>query len=149
MSKVKAGLLLKGLLFIFCFSIQAAEIGPFTVVQLDEFEWDEIDTGIQRKNVFGSPDEAGFYVYRVRFPEGGSTTPHFHSMDRHVTVVEGTWYAGGDASHDMSRATPISPGGYMIHPAGAVHFDGAVDGPVVVEIKGIGPVTTTQVDTGP
>lgn len=149
MLKINTGLLLKSLLLVFCFSSQAAEVGPFTVVQLDEFEWDENDTGIQRKNVFGSPDEAGFYVYRVRFPKGGSTTPHFHSMDRHVTVIEGTWYAGSDASHDMSRATPIKAGGYMIHPAGAVHFDGAVDGPVVVEIKGIGPVTTTQVDTVP
>ncbi len=145
MLKVKTGLLLKLLLLVFCFSSLAAETDSFTIVQLDEFEWDENATGIQRKNVFSSPDEEGFYVYRVRFPAGGSTMPHFHSMDRHVTVVEGTWYAGGDASHDMSRATPISAGGYMIHPAGAVHFDGAVDGPVVVEIKGIGPVTTTEV----
>jgi len=146
MFKVKTNLLLKIILVVVCFSSLAAETDSFTIVQLDEFEWEENDTGIQRKNVFSSPEGEGFYVYRVRFPAGGSTMPHFHSMDRHVTVVEGTWYAGGDASHDMSIATPISPGGYMIHPAGAVHFDGAVDGPVVVEIKGIGPVTTTEVE---
>ena len=69
MFKVNTGLLLKGLLLVFCFSSQAAEVGPFTVVQLYEFELDENATGIQRKNVFGSPDEAGFYVYRVRLPE--------------------------------------------------------------------------------
>jgi hypothetical protein len=30
----------------------------------------------------------------------------------------------------------------MMHPAGAVHYDGARDEEVIVEIKGIGPVTT-------
>ena len=71
-------------------------------------------------------------------------------MDRHVTVVEGTWYAGSDASHYMSRATPITPGGFMIHPAGAVHFDGANhEAPVIVEIRGMGPVVTEAVAISP
>lgn len=149
MFRLKTRLLSMLLLFVVGLCSFAAEVGPFTVVQLDEFEWDEDSTEIQRVNVFNSQQEEGFYVYRVRFPEGSSTTPHYHSIDRVVTVIEGTWYAGSDASHDMSKAIPITPGGYMIHPAGAVHFDGAVDGPVVVEIKGVGPVTTTQVDIVP
>jgi quercetin dioxygenase-like cupin family protein len=146
MFKVKTNLLLKFFLVVVCFSSLAADVGPFTVVQLVEFEWDENSTGIQRVNVFNSPQQEGLYVYRVRFPEGASTMPHYHSMDRIVTVIEGTWYAGSDASYDMSTATPITPGGYMIHPAEEIHFDGAVDGHVVVEIKGIGPVTTTDVE---
>ena len=149
MLRLKTCLLPTLLLLAVCFSSFAAEIGPFTVVPLDEFEWDENSSEIQRVDVYSSQDQEGFYVYRVRFPQGYTTTPHYHSMDRVVTVIEGTWYAGSDASHDISKATPITPGGYMIHPAGAVHFDGSVDGPVVVEIKGVGPVTTTQVDIVP
>ncbi|PCJ40150.1 MAG: hypothetical protein COA71_11615 [SAR86 cluster bacterium] len=145
MRKLKSNVLIKLLLVMVCSSSLAAE-RDFTIVQLDEFEWDENSTEIQRQNIYSSPDQEGFYVYRVRFPEGGSTMPHSHSMERHVTVIEGTWYAGADASHDMNRATPITPGGFMIHPPGAVHFDGAIDGYVVVEIKGIGPVTTTEVE---
>lgn len=149
MFKVKVNLLLKLLLLITCFSSYAAEIGPFTYMQADEIVWDENSTEVQRYNLYSSPEQEGFYVYRVRFPKGATTTPHFHSMERHITVVEGTWHAGTDASHDISTATPIETGGFMIHPAGAVHFDGSIDGPVVVEIKGIGPVTTTSVDIEP
>ncbi|MDG2090821.1 MAG: cupin domain-containing protein [Gammaproteobacteria bacterium] len=146
MSKVTTKLILKCLLVVVCFSSFAAEIGPFTYVQAEDIDWDENSSEIQRINLLGAQDQEGFYVYRVRFPRGITTEPHFHSMERHVTVLEGTWYAGTDASHDISKATPITAGGYMIHPAGAVHFDGSVDGPVVVEIKGIGPVTTTSVE---
>ena len=146
MFKVKINLIIKSLLFIACFSSFAAEIGPFTYRQADEIVWDESSTEIQRQNLYGSQDQEGLYVYRARFPNGVIGRPHFHSMERHITVIEGTWYAGTDASYDINNATPISAGGFMIHPAGAVHFDGSLDGPVVVEIKGIGPVTTTYVD---
>ncbi len=145
MLKVKFNVLLKCLLALFCFSSFAAEIGQFTYMQLNDIVWDENSTEVQRRNIYSSPEEEGFYVYRVRFPAGVTTTPHYHSMERHITVVEGTWYAGTDASHDLSKAIPIPAGGFMIHPAGAVHFDGSTDAPVIVEIKGIGPVTTTQV----
>lgn len=147
MLKLKSGLLIKLLLIIVSFNSFAAEIGSFTYMQADEIVWDENSTEIQRKYLYGSPDQEGLYVYRARFPNGVIGRPHSHSMERHITVIEGTWYAGTDASYDVSKATPIPVGGFMIHPAGAVHFDGSLDGPVVVEIKGIGPVTTTYVDT--
>ena len=75
--------------------------------------------------------------------------PHFHSTDRFITVIEGVWHAGTDASHDMTRTTAIPAGGYMMHPAGATHYDGSRGGPVVVEIRGMGPVETTGVEIAP
>jgi len=33
----------------------------------------------------------------------------------------------------------------VLHPAGAVHQDGARDEPVIVEIRGMGPVSTDYV----
>ena len=41
---------------------------------------------------------------------------------------------------------PMKAGSVLKHPAGAYHYDGAKDEEVVVQIVGIGPVTTTQVD---
>ena len=35
----------------------------------------------------------------------------------------------------------------MFHPAGAVHYDGSRGDPVVVEIRGFGPVQTIGVET--
>ncbi len=65
--------------------------------------------------------------------------PHYHPTDRYVTVISGTWWAGTSADGDKSKTVPLTAGSYMIHPAGAVHFDGAKDVEAIVEIKGIGP----------
>jgi len=121
----------------------------FVIIQLDDIEWDESLEEVQRRVIYGDPNQEGLYIMRVRFWPGGSSEPHFHSTDRFVTVIEGTWYAGTDASHDMERTTAIPQGGFMIHPAGAVHYDGSRGGPVVVEIRGFGPVTTEYVDIMP
>lgn len=128
----------------------AAELtGGFEIVQLADMSWDESSDRVQQKVLYGNPAEEGLYIIRVRFPAGGTSRPHFHSQDRFVTVIEGTWNAGIDASHDMTTTTPIPAGGYMMHPAGAVHYDGSRGGPVVVEIRGFGPVSTTGVDIQP
>lgn len=118
----------------------------FVIVQLADMEWDESSDRTQQRVLYGDPSKEGLYILRVRFPAGGTSTPHYHTQDRFVTVIEGVWNAGTDASHDMSKTTPISAGGFMMHPAGAVHYDGSRGGPVVVEIRGMGPVSTEQVE---
>ena len=120
--------------------------GGFIVVQPEDIQWDESASRLQSHILHGNPSEAGLYIMRVRFPDGGSSSPHYHSQDRFITVIEGVWHAGTDASHDMTRTTPIPAGGFMIHPAGAIHYDGSRGGPVVVEIRGLGPVETIRVD---
>lgn len=125
----------------------AAEPGSgFVIVQAEDIVWDESSDGLQARILHGNPAEEGLYIMRVRFPDGGSSSPHYHTRDRFITVIEGVWHAGTDASHDMTRTTPIPAGGFMMHPAGAVHYDGSRGGPVVVEIRGIGPVETVRVE---
>jgi len=116
----------------------------FVVLQKSDFDWQ--DNGrIQVKRLHGNPSEEGLYIMRIRFPAGQSSRPHYHSQDRFITVIDGTWYAGTTSEHDMDNTVAIPAGGFMKHPAGAVHFDGAKDEAVVVEIRGMGPVTTTRV----
>lgn len=117
----------------------------FVIVQLADLEWDETSDRTQTKVLYGDPSQEGLYVIRVRFPPGGTSSPHYHTQDRFVTVIEGVWNAGVDASHDMTKTTPIPAGGFMMHPAGAVHYDGSRGGAVVVEIRGMGPVSTEGV----
>jgi quercetin dioxygenase-like cupin family protein len=100
---------------------------------------------VQITLVAGNPEEEGFYLLRARFGPGVFSSPHYHSTDRHVTVIKGTWYTGTDASFDRDKTVPLGPGSYMMHPAGAVHYDGAKDEEVIVEIKGIGPATTVRI----
>ena len=122
----------------------------FEVIQADEFDWDLNSTELQQIVIQGDPSKEGFYILRGRFPTGVTSLPHTHNQDRFVTVIEGTWYAGTDASHDINRTTRIPVGGYMKHPAGTVHFDGANhEAPVIVEIRGMGPVVTETVTITP
>jgi quercetin dioxygenase-like cupin family protein len=95
--------------------------------------------------VYGDRAKAGTYVMRVRFPAGVMDLPHSHTADRHVTVLEGTWYAGTGPDFDPASAAPLSAGSYMFHPAGGVHWDGAAgDEDAVVQIIGNGPVETRE-----
>ncbi len=115
----------------------------FIVIQASDLDWsgNEIKTHI----LHGNPSEAGLYIMRIRFPANTMSRPHIHDQDRFITVIEGTWYAGTDASYDPEKTVAIAAGGFMKHPAGAVHYDGAKDKPVIVEIRGMGPVKTTGV----
>lgn len=101
--------------------------------------------GPQQAVLFGDPSKPGVYVVRNRFPPGAHSNPHFHSQDRHVTVIKGTWWMGVGEELDFNKAMPMTAGSYVLHPAGAVHWDGAGDEEVIVQIVGIGPVETVPV----
>ena len=116
----------------------------FVIVQQADLDWGPDLTKIKTIALQGDPSAPGFYIIRIRFPAGNSSRPHSHDQDRFITVIEGTWYAGVGAEYDMSKTTAIKVGGFMKHPAGAVHFDGAKDDAVIVEIRGMGPVKTTS-----
>lgn len=117
----------------------------FVISQPGDELWQEIPglEGVGYVKVFGDSKQPGVYVVRVRFPAWTMTMPHTHSQDRLVAVVKGTWYVGTDRVFDASRTTPIGAGGYMLHPANGVHFDGAGADEVIVQITGMGPVSTT------
>jgi quercetin dioxygenase-like cupin family protein len=97
--------------------------------------------------LYGDPTKPGLYVVRNTFPPGRIGTPHFHTQDRHVTVLKGTWWVslGPESdSGDASKMVPMKAGSYVFHPANGHHFDGAKDEEAVVQIIGMGPVATTQ-----
>jgi hypothetical protein len=104
-------------------------------------------TGMQSVVLAGDPTRAGIYVIRNRFPPGVMSRPHFHNQDRFVTVIKGTWWTAVGADGDVynpDKTVPLAAGGFMKHPAGVHHYDGAKTEEVVVQIIGMGPVTTTQ-----
>jgi len=105
----------------------------------DDLVWEKRDDGPDVAVIAGDPTKEGFYVIRVRFAAGTSSAPHYHPNDRHVTVISGVWYTGTGSQVDWSKTVPLYPGSYMMHPGGAVHYDGAMEQEVIVEIKGMGP----------
>jgi quercetin dioxygenase-like cupin family protein len=113
----------------------------------EQAEWKDVPDGhgVQTAVIAGDPGKPGLYVVRVRFPPGIMSAPHFHPEDRHAVVLKGTWYTGTDDSWDPERTVGLRPGSYMKHPAGAIHYDGAKDEEVIVQITGYGPSGTTPV----
>ena len=96
--------------------------------------------------VFGDPAKPGLYAIRRRFKPGEMSRPHYHDKDRLVTVIKGTWYTGEGDVFDPAKTTAIKTGGFMLHPAGFHHWDGAKDQEVIVQIIGIGPVGTVSTE---
>jgi hypothetical protein len=96
--------------------------------------------------VFGDPAKPGLYAIRRRFKSGEMSRPHYHDKERLVTVIKGTWYTGEGDVYDPAKTTPVKTGGFMLHPAGMHHYDGAKDQEVIVQIIGIGPVQTVNTE---
>jgi hypothetical protein len=97
--------------------------------------------------VFGSASQTGFYITRNRFGPNQTSRPHYHTMDRWVTVIKGTWYGGRGKVFRPKEMIPMPAGSVMFHPAYFIHYDGSQDGQeTIVQIMGYGPVTTVQVE---
>jgi quercetin dioxygenase-like cupin family protein len=97
--------------------------------------------------IAGDPSKSGMCVIRRLSKPGETSAPHYHDRDRYVTVIKGTWYTGEGDAKDPKKMVPIKTGGFMLHPAGLHHYDGSNDGnEVIVQIIGMGPVKTTDVD---
>jgi quercetin dioxygenase-like cupin family protein len=104
--------------------------------------------GVKVATLYGDPSKPGIYVVRIHWPKNTMSRPHSHPQDRHVVVLSGTWWTGTGETFDPDKAVALKAGGYMFHPTGKVHWDGAKDEEAVIQITGMGPVTTDPVKPG-
>jgi len=125
-------------------SVDAQQSRP-PVVDKDHLRMDP-EQGLTSMTVLGDPSKPGIYVVRNRFAAGNTSRPHFHDQDRFVTVIKGTWFTDEGDVFRADKMVPIKTGGFMYHPAGYHHYDGAKDEEVIVQIMGMGPVKTTQTE---
>ena len=97
--------------------------------------------------VFGTATQTGVYITRNRFAPNVTSRPHYHTADRWVTVIKGTWYGGKGKVFRPKEMVPMPAGSVMYHPAYFIHYDGSQDGQeTIVQIMGYGPMTTVQVE---
>ena len=147
MNRYRLGWLVFALLPVALAVYAAVDEDGFVRIEPDEIDWGQSgDGGIGFVVPAGDPQQEGFYMIRAKFPPGVMSSPHYHPNDRHVTVISGTWYTGTGSDFDRDVMIPLSPGSYMMHPGGGVHYDGAKDQEVIVEIKGMGPAPTIRVE---
>jgi len=97
--------------------------------------------------VYGDENKAGLFVQRVKFAPGFKIMPHWHpDQQRTVAVLSGTLYFAFGDKWDESKMNAYPAGTFFVEPPKAVHYAWAKDGPVEVQVQGIGPTGVTMVE---
>lgn len=99
--------------------------------------------------LFGDPSQPGPYVMRLKWLPGNMSRPHVHNTDRFFVVISGTWWVGTGNTFNPDSTVPVPAGSYVIHHANQAHYDGAKDEETVIQVWGMGPLTTTSVEQRP
>jgi uncharacterized RmlC-like cupin family protein len=94
----------------------------------------------------GDPNSAGVYTIMLRVPPHTQIAAHSHRDDRVATVISGTWHIGYGDKFDETKLKALAPGSFYTEPPNRTHFAETGDDPVVVQITGFGPSSTTYVD---
>ena len=116
--------------------------------------WDDVKflpspivPGVASAVISGDPKVPGqTYVVRNRFSPNTFSPPHFHPETRYIVVLKGTWWVGTGTDWDKSKTTPVPAGSFVVHHPNKIHWDGAKDEEVILQIMGVGPSATVRVD---
>jgi len=113
----------------------------------NQITWSTEANGAQQAVLAGDPNKPGLYVVLTKWTAHHMSRPHFHPNDRFITVISGTWWVGTGSKYDPESTVPMPPGTFVKHFGKQIHYDGAKDGDVVLEIVGEGPATATLAET--
>jgi mannose-6-phosphate isomerase-like protein (cupin superfamily) len=115
-----------------------------------EIKWVEAPGGTSATAVmFGDPTKPGPYSLRIKWHPGHMSRPHTHGTDRYFVVISGTWWVGSGTKYDPDSTVPVKPGSFVVHYANQPHYDGAKDEEAVIQVWGIGPLTTVSAEQKP
>jgi hypothetical protein len=97
--------------------------------------------------LYGDPKKPGeLYILLTKWPPHTMSRPHFHPNDRFISVIEGTWWVGWGTKYDLDSTFPMPKGSFVRHFGKKIHYDGAKDGEVILEMVGEGPDTLTPAE---
>ena len=114
-----------------------------------DIKWTGQEGRQQQAVLFGDPSKPGLYGVIIKWYPGNFSQPHFHDQERYAYVISGTWWVSTSNVYDEKTTYPVHAGTVAIDRANTVHWDGARVGekePAVLELVGMGPVKTIQVD---
>jgi hypothetical protein len=112
----------------------------------NQIKWTDSPSGSSQAIVTGDPSQPGLYVVLTKWYAHHMSRPHFHPNDRFIVVLSGTWWVGTGTKYDPDSTVAMPPGTVVTHYGKQVHYDGAKDGDVVLEIVGMGPATATAAE---
>jgi quercetin dioxygenase-like cupin family protein len=96
--------------------------------------------------LFGNSTKPGIYGVLIRWEPGHNSKPHFHSTDRYIYVVSGTWWVSSSTHYDPAKMYPIPAGTFVTDIKDTIHWDGAKadGGPCILMLVGEGPMHSTR-----
>ena len=112
-----------------------------------DIQWKDSATGAETATLAGDESKPGFYVILVKWKAHHNSRPHFHPNDRFITVLSGTWWVNTGRKYDPGGMQPVPAGSFVTHYKNEVHYDGAKDADVILEIVGMGPATAVPAET--
>jgi hypothetical protein len=136
-------------LFASVCSVKAAAPDPKVLASTlpDKIPWVDSAGGASQAVLVGDPSKPGVYIVLTKWHPHHMSHPHFHPNDRYITVISGTWWVGTGSKYDPDSTTPIPAGSFVTHYGKQIHYDGAKDEEVTLEIVGMGPATSTPAET--
>ena len=104
------------------------------------------ENGERSANLFGDPSKPGIYGVLIKWEPGHNSRPHFHSTDRYIYVVSGSWWVSSSTHYDPAKMYPIPAGTFVTDIKNTIHWDGAKaeTGPCILLLVGEGPMTSTR-----
>lgn len=135
------------LFILFPFVIQAQEIvdeGPdhHLIYPAGEIDWQpgpaSVEEGIEVAVLEGNPSEAGVFTLRLKIPDEGYISPHWHPNVERVTVISGTFLLGSGEDMNRQNLERLKAGSYTSMPPEMVHY-AIAEGETVIQLTSVGP----------
>jgi hypothetical protein len=135
-------------MFVWLASVQAGDLNPaaITIKMPKDIPWVASPAGSVNAVLAGDPEKPGLYVVLTKWTPHHMSRPHFHPNDRFITVISGTWWVGTGTKYDPDSTVAVPAGSFVVHTGKQIHYDGAKDGEVVLQIVGMGPATSTPAE---
>jgi hypothetical protein len=129
-------------------SAKATDLNPAALSYKlpNQITWTDEPSGAKAAVLLGDPSKTGLYILLVKWTPHHMSHPHFHPNDRFITVLSGTWWVGTGTKFDPDSTAPMPPGSFVTHFGKQIHYDGAKDEEVTLEIVGQGPQTATPAE---
>lgn len=139
------------ILFALVAAAQAPSAAPAQVmiVTPDKINWKPAPAGLpagaQVAVLTGDPASDGFFVLRLKMPDGYKIPPHWHPVTENTTVLSGEMLFGTGDVFDESKMQALPAGSMVSVPANQHHFAMA-KGESIIQTQGMGPFKRVYVN---
>jgi hypothetical protein len=135
-------------IFAWLGAVKAADLNPKAISYKlpDQIKWVEGNGGAANAILVGDPTKPGLYIVLTKWHAHHMSRPHYHPNARYITVLSGTWWVGTGTKYDPDSTVPLPTGSFATHYGKEIHYDGAKDEDVVLEILGEGPATNVPAE---